>query len=128
MKVQAALDEYGLMTDPPFTGGWIDNYVVVRLAPTSVTDGQDAIPEPAPVEADDEGHVGLTVQSLRSAGAGIVSVERNQDLNLARSLMLKHGYSQLAVMSGRRKLIGAVSWESMAKAALRDPNFTRRRD
>jgi hypothetical protein len=38
--------------------------------------------------------------------------------------MLRYDYSQLAVMAGERQLIGALSWESMALAAIRDPEFT----
>lgn len=37
--------------------------------------------------------------------------------------MLRHDYSQLAVMSGSRQLVGAVSWESMAKAAMVRPDL-----
>lgn len=38
--------------------------------------------------------------------------------------MLRYDYSQLAVMSGARQLVGAVSWESIALASIRAPEFT----
>ncbi len=38
--------------------------------------------------------------------------------------MLRHDFSQLAVMSGKRQLIGAVSWESIAKASLTRHNLS----
>jgi CBS-domain-containing membrane protein len=40
--------------------------------------------------------------------------------------MLYDDYSQLAITSGQRRLVGAVSWESMARAAIREPDFTLR--
>lgn len=51
-------------------------------------------------------------------------MQRNGNLLLARAYMLRFDYSQLAVMAGERQLVGAVSWDSMALAALRDPGFT----
>jgi hypothetical protein len=41
-------------------------------------------------------------------------------------LMLRYDYSQLAVMAGERRLVGALSWESMAMAALRGHDFALR--
>jgi hypothetical protein len=40
----------------------------------------------------------------------------------AQSLMMRHDYSQLAVMSGPRKLRGAITWESIAQAKIRNPS------
>jgi hypothetical protein len=56
----------------------------------------------------------------------VTRIERNSDLLRARALMLRYDFSQLAVMSGPRQLIGAVSWESMALAAIRQPDFSLR--
>jgi hypothetical protein len=36
--------------------------------------------------------------------------------------MLRHDYSQLAVLSGSRDLRGAVSWESIAQSRIRSPS------
>ena len=40
-------------------------------------------------------------------------------MELAVSLMLRDDYSQLAVMSGRHTIEGAVTWQSIAEAKLR---------
>ncbi len=122
-RLQRILDEHHLVSDPPFTQGWIDNYVVLRPAGS---DAHRPAPGPTAPEAASEAsaHVALTVASLRSATAGVCSIERTEGIELARSRMLRFGYSQLAVMSGVRRLVGAVSWESMAKAGLRPGDVT----
>ena len=120
--IQAALDRYGLTTEPSFASGWIDNEVTFRSTATS-----NKTPSAGGAGADggqdggdhDQTDVALTVATLHSANAGVVSVERNDDLARAQALMLKHDYSQLAVLSGARQLVGAVSWESIAIATLR---------
>jgi len=110
--VQDALDRHGLKAEPPFESGWVDNEITLSLIEPP-KDGNERDKKDTVVE------VGLTVRSLQSATAGVASIERNSDIRLARAIMLRHDYSQLAVMSGERRLEGAVSWESMALAALR---------
>lgn len=66
----------------------------------------------------------MTVGGVPSASGGVVSIQRDCELDLARALMLRHDYSQIAVLVGSRKLVGAITWKSMAIAALRDPGFT----
>jgi hypothetical protein len=121
-QVQDALDRHGLVTEPSFSTGWVDNRVALRRAST----------QSLPVEGDESRvptsrtpteEVSLTVRNLQSATGGVTSVQRNSSLPLTRAYMLRYDYSQLAVMAGERQLVGAVSWESMALAAIRDPNF-----
>jgi len=50
----------------------------------------------------------------------VSSVTPQEDLLSAQSKMRAHDYSQLAVMNGPRHLVGAISWESIAKALLRN--------
>ena len=123
-EIQGGLGRYGLATRPPFTTGWIDTVVQLSLTDSAagaagssngptVSDGTAGLGEPS-----------LTVSSLESASATVVTIEKTQDLSQARALMLRHDYSQLAVMSGQRQLVGAVSWQSMAIAAMCNPAFT----
>lgn len=123
-QVQEALDRHGLVTEPSFSTGWVDNRVELRLAsgPSSAQLANDGGTSTLAHAASDE--VSLTVRNLQSATSGVTSVQRNSDLLLARAFMLRFDYSQLAVMAGERQLVGAVSWESMALAAIRDPGFT----
>src|SRR5206468_519632 len=62
--------------------------------------------------------IALMVGSLEAASGGVASIERNSDLARARALMMRHNYSQLAVMAGARQLVGAVSWESIAQRTM----------
>jgi CBS domain-containing protein len=123
-KVQRALDRHGLVTEPSFARGWVDNRVELVLAARQ-TEGQsaDAPSTTAPADAVSV-EVSLTVRNLKSATDGLKSVQRNSDLPLARALMLRYDYSQLAVMAGEREIVGAVSWDSMALAAIRNAQFT----
>jgi CBS domain-containing protein len=122
-QVQRALDRHGLVTEPPFGTGWVDNRVELRLpsepSRTQLTaDGGASMLSQAASE-----EVSLTVRNLQSAASGVKCVQRNSNLLLARAYMLRYDYSQLAVMAGERQLVGAVSWESMALAAIRNPDF-----
>jgi predicted transcriptional regulator len=123
-QVQAALARHGLATEPSVAAGWVDSHVALQLAhgrsdPRAAQDGSASEAQQAPAE-----EVSLTVRNLQAATSGVKSVQRNSDLQLARAYMLRYDYSQLAVMAGERRVVGAVSWESMALAALRDPAFT----
>jgi CBS domain-containing protein len=127
-EIQQALDRHGLITDPPFASGWIDNVVEVRPVEPVTQAARGTLPGPAELSEENSlaQEPGLTVSSLRSAGAGAASVERNDSLERARAVMLRHDYSQLAVISGPRRLMGAVSWESIALAAIRSSTPTLR--
>lgn len=120
-EIQRALDRHGLVTDPSFTSGWIDNMVELRATPPAEASNGGGVPRTAEPSEDTASprEAGLTVSSLRSASAGAASIERNDSLERARAVMLRNDYSQLAVVSGPRRLVGAVSWESIALAAIR---------
>lgn len=120
-SIQRALDRHGLVSDPSFASGWIDNHVVLRLAsPADPSTRAEQAVAPRPSSSE----IFLTVGTLESANTGVVSLERTQDIELARALMLRHDFSQLAVLSGPRQLVGAVSWESIAKASIAQASVT----
>ena len=118
------LKKAGLVTEPDFTQGWID--AVVTLVPRRLIKSRevsiDSKPEAA-VAAEEElpvpGEVTLIVGSLRSASQPVCSVALDSTLLQAQSLMMKNDFSQLAVMSDKRNLRGAVTWESVAKTSMR---------
>jgi predicted transcriptional regulator len=122
-RIERDLAKAGLITDPPFTKVWIDtpiDLIPVEQSP-GTSDGPSSLrvfkSEPHEEEANVE--VGLQVRSLKSASAGITDVGPDTDLLFAQSLMLRHDYSQLAVLSSPRDLRGAISWESIAQARLK---------
>ena len=117
-EVRAGLDRYSLETDPDFTAPWIDTTVAIRRASTRAPTTRDKEKSAAVSVQGAEAGPAVTIGSLQSASAGIFSVEQTESIELARTRMLRHDVSQLAVMSGPRQLIGAVTWESIAIAAL----------
>ena len=117
------LSSMGLTTEPPFTDVWID--ASIRLVSEKGGSGTPTVvAAPIVSEEKNSGDVYLRVRSLQSANSGIVSVSPNDTVQRARSLMMRHDYSQLAVLSGERELRGAVSWESLAQAGIRNAEFS----
>lgn len=61
-----------------------------------------AAPEPA-----------FLVSRLPAANIELISVKPDETLNQAITLMLRHDYSQLPVMTNEREVKGVISWESI---------------
>ncbi|MGH8930159.1 MAG: hypothetical protein ACRDZO_05860 [Egibacteraceae bacterium] len=121
--MQADLLERGLSTEPPFTEGWIDSEItVVSVDAATAEDERDPTSDDRVEEVEREAEstrTFLRVGNLQSATAGVVGVRQEHGLAHAESLMMRHDYSQIAVLSGPRELVGAVSWESIAQARIR---------
>ncbi|WP_154676339.1 CBS domain-containing protein [Amycolatopsis benzoatilytica] len=112
-----------LTTDPDFTSAWIDSTIILlrQTALMRSPDSATEIAEEADLALPD---VEMRVGQVRSANVDVVSVSRDDSLEKARTLMMRHDFSQLAVMSGKRDLLGAVTWESIVDALLRSPEAT----
>ena len=116
------LKKAGLFTEPDFKQGWIDatvNLVPKRLVntPAGAANRREAgVAEEDPSVPPD---VTLIVGSLRSASQPVCSVALDSTLLETQSLMMRNDFSQLAVMSDRRSLRGAITWESIAKTSMR---------
>jgi CBS domain-containing protein len=78
--------------------------------------GEDGTAAGAETGAENEPITGLTVGNLDSAFSGIVSVTASASFDEAVTKMILNGYSQLPVMAGERRVVGAVTWQSMATA------------
>lgn len=114
--INSDLGAHGLRTDPNFEIGWIDTDITLTRASASKTESDDEwVPTHSPSDIDD---VSLKMSSLQSATAGVTSIRPSDSLIKARSLMLRHDYSQLPVMKSERSLLGVISWESIAKGRL----------
>ena len=105
-----ALAKAGLRSDPPYTDVWID--AGIALVPTGTAAAGDGAGGSA-------ASFGLKVASLGSANRPVVSVQRDDTIERAMSLMELHDYSQLAVTSGHWTLHGAVTWRSITQALVR---------
>jgi CBS domain-containing protein len=118
-RVLADLENYSLTTRPDFRKVGLDSIVELVALPSAVSeeaDGTDEVPTAEPEERE----IGLTLGNVPSALAGLVVVNTNDSLAKAMTLMRLHDYSQLAILPTPRKLIGAVTWRSIAKALASD--------
>lgn len=119
-QIQEDLDANGLRSDPPFEEGWIDNHIrLVRADPLSAEAGGEAVGAAA-VSEDQQttsytAGTALKVSNIESATGSLVSLTPSDSLIKAQSMMLRHDYSQLPVLSGARDVRGAISWESIAQ-------------
>ncbi|WP_217711485.1 CBS domain-containing protein [Actinomadura sp. NAK00032] len=120
--IEADLANHGLATVPGFRKVTVDATVKLEGVPEEATD-EAAGAESALTEADDSEEAGmvLTVGNLPSALGGVVAVKPEATFEEAITLMLLNDYSQVAVMSGPRKLCGAVTWKSIAQARHASP-------
>lgn len=108
-RIQAALEQFNLRSDPPFTDIWID-------AKTSLVPATDQLSNSTPI--------GMKVSHIRSANRAVTFIHLDVTIEYALSLMESSDYSQLPVISGQRDLRGVVTWQSIAETRLRADNAT----
>ncbi|WGW11536.1 CBS domain-containing protein [Saxibacter everestensis] len=117
-RIGEDLKSYGLTTDPWFEYGWIDDEVSIVIDESD--DGENDRVE-GPHEFQETNRIASTVAgALRvgqvpSASADLVSITPSSSLAEAQSLMMRHDFSQLPVLSGDRDIRGMISWESLAQ-------------
>lgn len=116
--VRRALKDAGLGSEPEFgTGG---HQSVVRVGaglgtdPEAIGAGGDPGDQPLRLPLNP-----IRVRDLPSANQQVLSVTPENTLAQAMSLMARKNYSQLAVLSGDRPPVRAVSWQSIAHAQFR---------
>jgi CBS domain-containing protein len=117
-RIEADLANHGLATSPSF------RKVTINATVHLITASQDAKATgnpPGDVDDGTELDVGLTVGNLPSALSGVVSVPPTAAFDEAITIMVLNGYSQLAVLTGRHTLRGAVTWQSVAYARHANP-------
>ncbi len=125
-RIEADLANHGLATRPGFRSVTLDAEVQM------ITAAQDPEEQTAPevevtvlpdVDEEDEAlhHAWLTVGNLTPL-KGIGSVSPTGSLDEAVTTMSLNDWSQLAVMSGRHQLRGAVTWQSIGQARQRNPD------
>lgn len=123
--IRRDLARMGLTTHPPLEYGALDSLVVVlrtsevssaetHLAERPTAPDERRNPRKPPTEEPGILHVG----QIPSALGGLSSVNRTTTVRRAQTMMIRHDYSQLAVVDDRESLIGVVSWESIALSSL----------
>jgi restriction system protein len=122
-QIERDLEKANLTTAPPFTEGWIDSVVTLVRVKQEERKGMEAPATSDLLEATDASlpEVSLRVGSLSAANCRVISVLPQDSLDKAQSIMMRYDFSQLAVMSSSRDLRGAVTWESIAEARIRNP-------
>ncbi|MGW6446140.1 CBS domain-containing protein [Lentzea sp. NPDC055074] len=109
--IEAALAEKGLVARPSIMQSDADDVVSLESA---VDD--DIKVESEPAAPAGERLIKLHIGRIRSATAGVISVRLRDPLVKARTLMLTHNFSQLAVIEEDGEFRGVVSWESIGQA------------
>lgn len=128
-QIRRALEEVGLGTVPDFEGSHIDGRVQFALlvgqqggADGGVVAGplvrDEPVPEPAVVEF--VGGAGVEpayrVSRLLDPNLRLVTIGPDATVEQAATLMLRHDFSQLPVMTNERDVRGVVSWDSVGPA------------
>jgi CBS domain-containing protein len=126
-RIEADLANHGLATRPNFRGVTLETEVAIITAAQEAEEetreaGAAAIAASGDVDDVDDRYIGLMVGNLASALGGITSVAPTATLQEAVTKMLLNDFSQLAVLSGRHTLAGAVTWQSIAQARHLDPD------
>jgi CBS domain-containing protein len=91
--------------------------IVLEGAPSAVK--QDAAPISAAPEvprsdaASESFDPTFRIGSLQAANKALVSVNQDDSIKTAATLMLRYDYSQLPVMRGEREVKGMVTWKSI---------------
>jgi CBS domain-containing protein len=119
-RVRADLDAFALTTDPDFNDVWIDADVKIVPVEQDAESNEPTTTQETSTTSPIQREIYLRVNSLASANSGLVSVVPQDTVQTAQALMMRYDYSQLPVLSGERDLRGAVSWESIAQARIRN--------
>lgn len=149
-KTRKALEFYGLGTVPDFDTVPLGARVrfALLLPPVSPSDTESTTSASVYSGADDQSEVdhndatspsllifGATpepafrVSRLSAANTTLVSVKPDDTLSQAITLMLRHDFSQLPVMTNERDVKGVISWESIGpKLGLTDQKPAHVRD
>lgn len=125
-RIEADLANHGLATRPNFRSVTLETSVaIITAAQEAEQESEEAVEAPVASvdDEDDDEHryIGLMVGNLRSALGGVESVAPTATLEEAITKLLINDFSQLAVLSGKHNLRGAVTWQSIAQARLDNP-------
>ena len=126
-RIKTELRTAGLSTAPDFTSTWIDGEIVFRKLETQTTDDKSAPKEDtnngtsSEIEQKDAAHL---IGMLEAANRKVISVNPQDTLEKAVTLMLAHDFSQLAVIVGERELKGVISWKSIGSRLTQKNSIT----
>lgn len=123
-EVTDDLAELGLLAVPSIAEGWINALVEIVPTPgrtdeTSETAGSlraEVNAAEASAEAVMSGSVSYSVSTMDTARCEVMTVLAEDPLSVTVTKMALQDFSQVAVVDPQRRLLGAVTWESIALA------------
>lgn len=128
--IRQSLEKAGIVTKPDFEEAFIESNITFELPSKPVQEVAPKLPQnsttvvvtepvaPVAVPVDPT----FRLSRLKAANSPPVSAKPDSQVVEAITLMLKHDFSQLPVMSGERSLRGMISWRSIgARWALDHP-------
>lgn len=108
------LEENDLEVEPHYFEVWIDCEIELRQKPKAKKRRRE----------DPVKRIGL----LKAANTKPATVENNDTLDKAITVMMMNNYSQLPVMNGPRKIVGFISWETIGEARSKGVNTNEVKD
>ena len=123
-EVTDELTELGLLAVPSIAEGWIDGRVEIVPMPGQTGDSAEATTaDSGAVDAAEStaeavigGFVPYSVSTIDTAECEVMAFGPSDSLGAAVTKMALNDYSQAAVTDDHGKLLGCVSWESIALA------------
>lgn len=133
-EIRDALHERGLHTHPDFEYAWIDGPLMFLQAHTNSQSVPEGAQDTVSRNGDDSPSVTTGVSGVANrstpqnsyadptyrigklpfANRQPITVHPDSDVTEALTLMLRHDFSQLPVMTNERDVRGLISWKSMA--------------
>lgn len=104
-KIRRELEERQLRTSPDFEFEWVDNPLLIILDDNGHEPGDRKVVDPT-----------VRIGMLPAAHNSPVSIQRDDSLVKATTIMRIEDYSQLPVMRNQRDVKGVVSWKSIGAA------------
>ncbi|MFP3385714.1 CBS domain-containing protein [Tritonibacter sp. SIMBA_163] len=128
-KIQSELDDAGIITSPDFTKVWIDAEITFKKAHTVAAATTPAGEHPSDSKATEAPReASFLISMLEAANRGVISVQPQDSVEKAITLMLAHDFSQLAVMTNERTLKGTISWKTIGKRLSHENNLKEAKD
>ncbi|AXG74044.1 CBS domain-containing protein [Flavobacterium arcticum] len=109
-RINEFLEQEKLEVVPNFQNGWIDHEIEIREI--------DKVKITHDCKSEDEFDPISRLSILPAASKNPTSITKESDLTKAYHLMWKNNFSQLPVMNDSRKVLGIISWESIAKGLI----------
>lgn len=105
-QIRNALEKLDLRTNPDFEGVYMGSTIAIELH-------SEATDSASPPEPDSATH---RIGMLEAANKRPVSVNPEDPLEKATTIMRIHDYSRLPVMIGEREVKGVISWQSIGRS------------